>query len=99
MHEIQVFQAERQRWRDLGFLVALGLLLAASAYAVLRSAYPPHRGHVTTSGEIRPVAPATLKRQLRSGRLSKHEAVHWRRVGGPDMSVGRPDARAPGGAR
>lgn len=80
MHEVQAFQAERQRWRDVGFLAALGLLLAVSAYAVLRSAYPSHRSHVTTSGEIRAVDPPTLRRQLRSGRLSSREAAHWRRV-------------------
>jgi len=89
MHEVQAFQAERQRWRDVGFLVALGLLLVALAYAVLRSAYPPHRGHVTTSGEIRAVDPSTLRRQLRSGRLSSHEAEQWRRVEvGPRRGIG-----------
>lgn len=100
MNEIQAFQAQRQQRRDLGFLVALGLLLAASAYAVLRSAYPPHRGHVTASGEIRAVDPSTLQRQLRSGRLSHHEAEHWRRGGTPATAPGaRTPRRPPGGSR
>ncbi len=93
MHEIQVFEAERQRWRDVGFLAALGLLLLVSVVAVVRSAYPPHGGHLTASGEIRAVDPQTLGRQLKSGRLSNHEAVHWRPV------ETRPAAARPGGAR
>jgi hypothetical protein len=81
MNEIQALRAEQQRWRDKTFLVVLALLLATAAYAVIRSMYPPHRRYVTAAGEIRPVDPATLQRQLRSGRLSRHEAAHWQRVG------------------
>lgn len=89
MHEVQAFMAERQRRRDVGFLAMVGVMLVASAYAVIRSAYPPHRGYVTASGEIRAVDPATLRRQLRSGRLSKHEAAHWKRVGAGRQAPGR----------
>lgn len=96
MHEVQAFQAEQQRWRDVGFLATLGLLLAASALAVLWSAYPSHRSHVTTSGVIRAVDPSTLRRQLRSGRLSKREALYWRRadrMGAPAAAGHQGEAR------
>lgn len=97
MNELQEFRAERQRRRDLGFLGALGLLLVVSVVGVVRSAYPPRGDRVTASGEIRAVDPLTLKQQLRSGRLSNHEAVHWRRVEAKPMA--RDGAGRRGGAR
>jgi hypothetical protein len=93
MHEIEEFQAARQRRRDVGFLAALGLVLVVSVFAVVRSAYPPHAGQGTASGEIRAVDAQTLRRQLRSGRLSNHEAVHWRSV------EAKPGTGQRGGAR
>ena len=88
MNEVKAFQAERQRRRDAGFLMTLWLLLMTSAYAVVWSAYSTRRGHVTSAGEIRAVDPATLRRQLRSGRLSNKDAVFWRRVGEPRKPAG-----------
>ena len=82
--EIDVLARERQRRRDGTFLVMLGLLLAVSGLAVVRSAYPPRKpGAVSPGGEIRPVESGTLRRGLRSGRLSDQPAKHWRPADGP----------------
>ncbi len=70
---------QRQRRRDLTFLGVLGLLLFTAALAVVQAAYPPRpETGAAAGGEVRPVNPATLRRQIRSGRLSSHPAEHWR---------------------
>lgn len=92
MCEVEDLRAELQTRRDLLFLGALLLLVVASAFTVVRSAYPPHRDYRTAAGEIRAVNPAVLRRLLRSGRLSDREAEHYRRVGADPQS-------APGGER
>lgn len=71
-----------RRRRDLTFLGLLGALLVATGIVLLYAAYPPHRDIVTSAGEIRAVDPGLLKRLLRSGHLSDHEAEHYRRAEG-----------------
>jgi hypothetical protein len=88
---VDVVSADRRARRDKLFVVLLAGLLVTSAAAVVRGVYPPRpTPPVSASGEIRPVDPGSLQRQLRSGRLSDHPARHWRPAG---PSHGDGDAR------
>ena len=96
--ELNVLELEVQRRRDLTFLAVLFLLFFAAAAMVVKTAYPPHRDLRTASGKIRAVDPTVLRNQLRERRLSKHEALNYRRVDPPGREgVSRPGRSAGSG--
>ncbi|MFC1482373.1 hypothetical protein ACFL51_01055 [Myxococcota bacterium] len=83
MSEVTLVDRELRRRRDALFLVLLALMMAAMAWAVVHTAFPEGRtgDYQTAAGTIRKVPPAKLRNQLSTGRLSDHEAEHYRRAG------------------